>query len=367
MIRRTFVVLFAAWAVLAAGIARSAESATPNDTARFLAGLQPSEGSPLVPFAHERDWDQHANYMNSAFDKVETRQLSKIRKWSSEHLTNPRPTLFYMFGGPDFLYANAFFGNANTYVLSGLEPVGTVPDLTSLPRGSMPSILSNFRGSLGSILSVGYFITHEMRTALNSTRLSGTLPVLYVFLARSGKTIESVELINLDDKGEVHPGDGQGTKSAVHGVKIAFTDGERHKTLYYFSGDLSDDTFKRGGFAKFCDGLGVGDSLVKSASYLLHSGNFSGVRDFLLTHSSTILQDDTGIPAAQFDPARWKLSAFGRYLGPISIFADRYQPKLKEIYQKQSPNPLDFGIGYRWQADQSNLLVAVRTDLQTAQ
>ncbi len=37
--------------------------------------------------------------------------------------------MYYMFAGPDFLYANIFFPYANTYILAGLEPVGQVPDL----------------------------------------------------------------------------------------------------------------------------------------------------------------------------------------------------------------------------------------------
>ena len=36
--------------------------------------------------------------------------------------------MFYMFSGPDFLYADAFYSKATTYVLSALEPVGSVPD-----------------------------------------------------------------------------------------------------------------------------------------------------------------------------------------------------------------------------------------------
>ena len=48
-----------------------------------------------------------------------------------ENITDPRPVLFYFFSGPDFLYANAFFPAANTYVLAGLEPVGHIAALES--------------------------------------------------------------------------------------------------------------------------------------------------------------------------------------------------------------------------------------------
>ena len=35
--------------------------------------------------------------------------------------------MFYMFSGPDFLYADAFYSKATTYVLSALDP-GPVPE-----------------------------------------------------------------------------------------------------------------------------------------------------------------------------------------------------------------------------------------------
>ena len=106
--------------------------------------------------------------------------------------------MFYMFSGPDFLYANAFYGKATTYVLSALEPVGSVPDLSRLPRGGIASALYNVERSLGSILSFSFFITKDMKTDLQTGQISGTLPILYVFLARSGMTVKSVSPISLD-------------------------------------------------------------------------------------------------------------------------------------------------------------------------
>ena len=47
------------------------------------------------------------------------------------------------------------------------------------------------------------------------------------------------------------------------------------KTLYYFSTDLSNGGVKSSGFLKFCATLAPGNSLIKSASYLLHSGSFT--------------------------------------------------------------------------------------------
>ena len=104
-----------------------------------------------------------------------------------------------------------------------------------------------------------------------------------------------------------------------NGVKIAFTSADgKPQTLYYFSTDVSNGGIKSSGFLKFCEGLGKGDAFVKSASYLMHNDSFSTVREFLLAHSATIVQDDTGIPVRFFKPDDWELRPFGRYLGPIA-------------------------------------------------
>ncbi len=57
---------------------------------------------------------------------------------------------------------------------------------------------------MSSILSFSFFITKHMKTDLRAGEVSGTLPILYVFLARSGKTIRDVSLIALDETGAVH-------------------------------------------------------------------------------------------------------------------------------------------------------------------
>jgi hypothetical protein len=344
--------------VLAPG-ARAADTVTADDTARFLAGMAPSADSPLTPLTRDPSWQRHARFFDTAFGQLETRQLSKIRAWAATNLAAPRPTMFYMFSGPDFLYADTFYSKASTYVLSALEPVGSVPDLTRLPRGGVGAALYNVERSLGSILSFSFFITKQMKTDLHAGQLSGTLPILYVFLARSGKTIKDVSPIALDDKGAAYFASENPGPNATRGVRIVFagSDGE-DKTLYYFSTDLSNSGVRSAGFLKFCQTLAPGNSLIKSASYLLHSPNFTTVRDFLLANSATIIQDDSGIPLAYYSSKRWRFFPFGRYAGPISEFPGRYQEQYAELFRRSQP--MDFGIGYRWRSHESNLLLSVR-------
>src|SRR5438270_6906060 len=291
----------------AASPTRAAGAVTADDTARFLAGMQPSADSPLLPLTRDPGWQRHAKFFDGAFAQLEQRQLSKIRTWSDVNLAAPRPTMFYLFSGPDFLYANAFYSKASTYVLGALEPVGAVPDLTRLPRGSVGAALYNVERSLGSILSFSFFITKQMKVDLHANQVNGTLPILYVFLARSVKTIRNVEMVAVDDKGGMHTGSDNPGPNATRGVRITFagSDGEA-RTLYYFSTDLSNSGARAAGFLKFGETLGPGNSLIKSASYLLHSGNFTVARDWLLANSATIVQDDSGIPLSNYSSRQWR-------------------------------------------------------------
>jgi hypothetical protein len=339
--------------------ALAAESASPDDTAKFLAGMPVSANSPLAPFTHDGSWQRHASYFSLTFRRVEDRQLSRVRRWSKANITIHRPTLFYMFSGPDFLYANSFFPDETTYVLSGLEPVGAIPDMSRIPGAMMPRVLHTLEHSMASLLNLSFFITKHMKTELRASPVSGTLPLLYVFLARSGKTISDVSLVRLAENGDLIAQTKAEPPGAAQGVKITFSSspGGPAQTLYYFSTNLANNGFKKSGFEQFCDRLGEGVGLVKSGSYLLHSGGFSDVRNFLLRKTVAIAQDDTGIPVRYFGPD-WQLRPFGNYLRPIGIFPHAYQPAMVQIFRQSGG--LDFGVGYRWRPQQSNLLLAVK-------
>ena len=332
----------------------------------FAAALFAVVFAVFLALAKSPEWAQHARFFDSIFAREDATTLSKVRAFSKEHLTSQHDTMLYMFSGPDFLYATSFFPSASTYVLSGLEPVGAVPQLTNLPRGTVDGSLHNIEGSLGSILNLSFFITKNMKTQLTAGPVYGTLPILYVFLARTGKTVHEVSLVNVDGQGNVVAAEEPGTKqrastqAAAKGVKIVFSDGSGpQQTLYYFSTDLSNGGVKTSGFLQFCAKLGAADSFLKSASYLLHSGSFARVRSFLIDRSATILEDDSGIPLAFFDAKQWRLQPFGHYLHPLGIFPNAYQPDMAELFRNAAP--LDFGIGYLWRKNESNLLLATRT------
>ncbi len=339
---------------------RAADGQAADDIAHFIAGMAPSPNSPLAALTGEAEWKKHAAFFNSSWKTFEDHQLSKVHVWSAENVKQERPVLFYMFSGPDFLYANAFFPNAKTVIMSGLEPSGGIPQLSDLSSRSLGRELGAVRGALGNLLKHSYFITSEMGSQLYRSRLSGTLPIIYMFLARSGMTIRDVSLVALDKDGKVHPQEEPGLESSAKGAKIVFagSDGSE-RTLYYLRTDLSNKGVAGSGFLQFCQSFGTGDSFIKSASYLLHNSGFSEVRDFLLKNSAAIVQDDTGIPVKYLNAPDWQLRPFGTYLRPIREFSHNDQPKLVELFKRERPAPLSFTVGYRW-GKPSNLLIALK-------
>jgi hypothetical protein len=70
------------------------------------------------------------------------------------------------------------------------------------------------------------------------------------------------------------------------------------------------------------------------------------VRDFVLAHAQSIVQDDTGVPFSAFRPDQWEVSPFGVYRKPIPVFRGHNQPRLAELFRRLNAPPLDFRIGY---------------------
>jgi hypothetical protein len=347
-------------AVLAAAALASdrAVAATPNEIARFLAGL-PMHGTSLEAIAARPQWVRHAMDFDDAWRELDKRSLTRIRTWAPEYLAPQyaeHGNVFYFFSGPDLLYAQALWPNARNYGLVAREPVGTLPEIEKVAATQLEPALANLHKTLNAALSWSFFITQDMKVDLNYSQLNGTLPILLLFAARAGCHIDAVELIGLDRDGAlVKEG-----KAATRGVKIAVSGGPGgQQNIYYFEADLGDDVLrKNSAVLKFSEALGRGSSLLKAASYLMHEGGFEVVRNWLLTHSELLVEDDSGIPLRYFDRSKWVLRFCGHYPGPIPIFAKFFQPDLAAVYAAATPLPMGFSFGYQWQPSRSGLLIA---------
>ncbi|GAB4526262.1 MAG: hypothetical protein Tsb0014_06350 [Pleurocapsa sp.] len=334
-----------------------------TNTAKILAGIKQDKNSDFSDLENTATWQNHYQALTNSWNQLETQQISKVREWAATELQNinaTKPTVFYPFSGPDFLYGYSLFPQAKEMVLVGLEPVGSVPDLASLDGTQFNSKLQEVRNSLYAILQFSFFRTNDMKVDLQQ---QGVLPILYVFMARTNNRILDVEYIGLDSEANIQPV----AEGLIPGVKVAFVpEGEKEpRTLYYFSTDLSNDGMtKHPELADFVGKLDNPITYLKAASYLMYYESFSEIKDVILSQSSYLLQDDSGMPLNSFDNAKWDLEFYGNYTTPIALFSNRYQPKLRQIYtaNKNEIKPLNFGIGYQFQVNTSNLMLAKAKD-----
>lgn len=339
------------------------KSAKLTNEAKFLAGMKVDGKSPLAFLQKNQAWKAHAAFFDDVWVRLEKQQLSKLRKWADKELTSINQSsevIFYPFSGPDFLYGYSFFPKGSTYVLAGLEPVGSLPPLEKSSAAKIDRSLQGIDQSLKALLQWSFFRTNDMKVDLSE---KGILPILFVFLARTNNQILNVQYIALEKDGTPQVLD-KGKEKLIPGVKIDFVpQGESQpRSLYYVSADLSDSALKKTPeFKKFVQNLGKPVTYLKSASYLLHYGSFSTIRNLILSQSVSVLQDDSGIPVKDFDRSKWNLRFYGNYTQPISLFQEEYQGDLKGIYQnKTNVKPLSFGIGYRYKVNDSNLMLAIR-------
>ncbi len=336
-----------------------------TEAARLMAGMPALDPSTHDSLRNTKAWASHQSKFDTLWQRVERDQLSKIRPWASTELPERMRNateLFYPFSGPDFLYANLFFPKAKRIVMAGLEEPGDCPDFKNMPNNEWDQNLRGLDVSLDDILNVSFFRTIDMGKDFKVTRIKGIAPVLMLFMARTGHRIANVQQIACDTLGRIRNGLTLGVNE-FPGVKISyFAEGETEmREVVYFSLNVTDVEYKRQiGFEKFVMSMEKPAGYIKSASYLMHNSYFSNIRNLMLNHCIGILEDDSGIPWKYWDKESWDIQLHGKYMVPIPLFANRYQTDLQKEYDTNpTVKALPFGIGYQYEQNKSNLLVAV--------
>jgi hypothetical protein len=327
-----------------------APASTPLEQARFLSGLRLPAGSVLEPFQHSPEYLDHTRAYATAWKKFDQRYFGPMRAFAA-HTLAPRigspQALYYLFSGPDFINAYALFPDVPVYILVGLESPGSIVPPERLDPARLKLGLDNLRKATLVTLQFSFFITKDMKLDLEQTDFKGVLPIIESFIALGGGTITSVRPFS--------PGGG------LPGIEIRFQKtGAPEQIVYYIRADLANDG-GNGALFKWMAQFRPAVAYLKAASYLLHEPYFSRSRDFLLTHTTAILQDDSGIPLRYYlQSGPWQISFFGHYNGTLDLFKKYYQPDLAAAYQQTGALPLDFGTGYKWRQGESNLLLVTR-------
>jgi hypothetical protein len=337
-----------------------------DDITAFISGMEHGKSGCLTRLDTSTKWNQFSIRIDSGFLDLDTTRFARMEIWADSELIDRKgnTTLFYPFGGPDFLNANIFYPNADKYILIGLEPIGVMPDLCNMTDDLINKYLEDIRYSLKDIFKRSYFITGNMIGALKKSSVNGALPVISLFIKRNGYNIVSVKNVGIDSTGICQIADSlKKSNKLTHGVRIDFAadTGRRVQSVFYFQTDISDEGLKKTpGFQKYLSTLQESYTYLKAASFLMHSKDFSIIRNVIFDKSKSILQDDSGIAYRLFDKNKWEIHLYGKYARPGKEFSWINETDLAKAYTDPSVKPVPFTLGYNWRTQQINLLYAVR-------
>jgi len=345
------------------------QNRTYDDIARLIAGLKPDSGSGLDSLESFDAWKKHSVYFNANWSNIKKRRLAPMNQWGKTELADINSSgkdIFYPFSGADFMSVFSLFPNAKTYTMLALERPGALPNAGKMNEEQFSGYLNAVKTSLIDIFMRSFFVTRNMQKDLMKQNVNGTLPLISIFMVRTGCKILNIERVKVDKLGKIVNIPEDSANSVLNrGVRITFTPSKNSsdvRILYYFSLDLVDETFsKNKGMLTYLKGMGSVNSYIKSASYLLHFGNFSLIRNIILANSDHVLQDDSGISYAFYKKDIWDVKLYGSYEKPIAQFKHQVQKDLRDAY-KDSVNvkALPFITGYHWGTKNPNLQLAVK-------
>jgi len=339
-----------------------------NDIGRYLAGMLPEKGCVLdTAMLNNPDWKTYHDTADLNWAKYYTERVLALREWSYDEmgeLNSKRFKFFYPFSGPDILHGNMFFQNSDTTIMFGLEPVGYVPLMKTTNKDSVSNYIRVMNNSLYAVLNFSFFRTLDLRKDLTNKGTGGTAPLLMLLLERTGNRVLDVKGVNIDKKGKLVYDDlSKMNKGKVPGVEITYCqkDSTHEAKLYYFKVDISNNGmyYKTPEFTTYLKNMGDVYTLIKSASYLMHTEDFTAIRSLILKQSKIVLQDDSGIPHSYFVKNNFNYTLYGTYIGTIPLFSGKVQANLKAAYKNETDKLklISFGIGYKYHMGESNLVL----------
>jgi hypothetical protein len=335
-----------------------------NDTANFLAGLKGRPDGAFHGLEETHAWQNYSAEFDKDWEKSEVHQFQAVDAFQKRELAPLKTNstyMFYPFSGPDILYAQHFFPNARLTVFAAREPLGDMLQPSYYKPSNIDKELAGWRAGISSLFDRTFFVTSEMDQQFHGKVHNGILPLMLLLLVRNGNVIDYVRYGRLGDNGDFIPE--PANVPIHHGVEIHY----RHpsetqsRILYYIKTDLAIPFDKEPAFSRFLTRQGRPDTLVKSASFLLHWAPFTAIRKYILENSNLILQDDTGVPYHMLKPKEWQVELFGEYSHPDKPFTSEWQTDLAEAFKEPGRvKQLGFILGYGSHRRPSSMMLATR-------
>ncbi|MCB1141057.1 MAG: hypothetical protein H7A24_02330 [Leptospiraceae bacterium] len=341
-----------------------------EELSMFFSGrFKPSESSKLNEYSGSRSYLKFQDRIQNYWHQYERQILIPLKEWSSIHVSERKEkVVIYPFSGPDFLNAYTIYPKAEKFILIGLEPGGMQPKPEDMPEGKVTKGLNDILSGLDSISRLNYFITNKMKVNISASGFPGTGPIFLTYMGFLGIKPIAYRPISIDREGNIQYISAEEIrkdsklKKGYFSLEIIFRDpiNQQEKLLYYIStnisnqGIISDPNAME--FLKKQEGF---VSTFKAASFLVHYGHFSFIKDFIISRANLIVMDDTG-PKIKDLEKEYDLEVYGKYTRPISLWPEMFQVELEALHKKQNMGPLPFRYGYGTLHKTYHIIIAKR-------
>ena len=334
-----------------------------NDVALLVAGIEVDSNSKNYQFTQSSNWKKYSSMLDQTWAKIQENRLKKMQEWQMQELPDSitqKRVGIYPFSGPDFLTFYTFFGDAPSYFMFGLEPLGNVPNLKLMSEDSISRYYEGMEDATEDLLNLTFFRTNWMKTELKK---NGIIPIILYFLARTDNEIYAVNKCKIDSSGNLSVNPADSIYNVAH-VQFLDSKTKKIKDIYYLSADVSNYAMNNNPeIKKYLEKIPEGNSYLKAASYLCHHSFMSDIRALVVKKSKLILQEDSGIPYRFFPKESWEIKLFGKYVNPFKIFTDKIyvQENLRSDFDiPEMTNPLPFRLGYHSGSRSDNLMLAIQ-------
>lgn len=320
-----------------------------NQLAQYLVGMRIDSTNIYHGLTQFPKWVTYQQKMWTMWNNYR-KNAAKASIWTEQNIT-PLTTdckqVLYAFSGPDWPYVHTFFPNADEYILLAAEPIGSIPQPNAYMNEEDAARLANalYHSTL-NIWGNSFFVTCRMEKDLRNDEVDGVLPVLMMFMGREYRSIDNIEIGQLQPDGSIETE----SSKTPNVMRMEVSKKGKRQTITYIRCDLSNNGLK---FDKpLCEFLEnhlkpeTSAGYLKAASYLPHYNNYSKIRNTILKKCRFILEDDSGIKYSDLRKAGFKCMFWGKYVKPIHTFKNCQQEDLDSAFKAVNPERLNFIIGY---------------------
>lgn len=368
---RAFVI--AAVLGLGTGLAAADAPADYIADARLFYRVVACKGSdPLPADLDAKAIEKHCAEMAKRYEKYSTNYITPASTFFAQLRPSNLPTtVVYPFGGGDLSSALVTYPDAKEITTLSLEHAGDPSRLAKLTKKKqLSAALAAYREASKGLLSLNDSTSENMKL-LERGGIPGQLSFHLTGMAANGYEPVSLKFFHLADDGalvyytqaEIDAAAKKYAKKkggswvdtdwseAFSNMELSFRkvgDAKAPVIVHrHIAANLDDKHFDGSVIQKHLAAKGSIAAMTKAASFLLWSGSFAKIREFLTTNMVWMASDATGIPPKVAKKTGFTQVTYGRFAGPfLPNVNESVGEDMVELWKKQPYRKLPFRYGY---------------------